>query len=106
MEDLWVVIVIGPWGLLEGQPVDIYFHDKPVDSEYLLTRYTRGEGQALSFKLDTWDCSTEFAKALKSGEVAEAFKDRIWTMKCGEETRSERHARLVREGRLIEYKPA
>jgi hypothetical protein len=37
---------------------------------------THGEGQALLFKLEKFDCSTEFARALENGEFLKAVKGR------------------------------
>ena len=60
---LRVILHIGPLGLEDDNR--LYFTDREED----LYKYTRGEGQALGFVLENFDCSTEFAKALEDGTL-------------------------------------
>jgi hypothetical protein len=62
---LYLLVYIGPLGL---SWTEIRVLAKPPESLYAIGR---GEGQALLFKLDKFDCSTEFFEALMDGRVAE-----------------------------------
>ena len=67
--ECYLLVVVGPLGF--SYPCDAkWLTEAPED----LSRFTKGEGQALLFKLEKFDCSTEFHAALVSGEVPEAFK--------------------------------
>jgi hypothetical protein len=59
--NLYVLILVSPVGLKSS---DIVFLDNKPNN---LLEYTRGEGQALLFKLINFDCSTNFSEALSSG---------------------------------------
>jgi len=61
---LYLLVYIGPLGL---SWTEIRVLAKPPESLYSIGR---GEGQALLFKLDKFDCSTEFFEALMNGQVA------------------------------------
>jgi hypothetical protein len=66
--ECYLLVVIGPLGF--DYPADVRWLSKPPESLY---QYTRGEGQALLFKLENYDASTEFHEALLSGEAQEAY---------------------------------
>lgn len=66
--DNYLLVIIGPLGLT--YPAEVRWLSEPPEN---LAQYTRGEGQALLFKLEKWDCSTEFNAALKDGQAAEGY---------------------------------
>ena len=70
-----IILRIGPAGFRKF-PIRVSFTDKKED----LIEYTRGEGQALRFVLEDADCSSEFYKALQSGEFLEVFKQERWEL--------------------------
>lgn len=66
--DNYLLVIIGPLGMT--YPADVRWLSAPPED---LLQYTRGEGQALLFKLEKFDCSTEFAAALNNGQAAEGY---------------------------------
>lgn len=86
MADMYLIMHIGPAGLkwtrlrLTGA--------KPDPKEF-----THGEGQCLVFKLDDWDCSMAFAKAIEDGvfikDLGEKFYDFDFDAKSNRDPRAE-----------------
>lgn len=66
MKDLFLILHIGMTGLSSSEI--IITDEEPVPAEI-----TRGEGQALVFKMVDADCSNAFAAALKSGKFVDDF---------------------------------
>ena len=62
--ELYLLVTVGPTGL--NWMSARVFASKPEN----LYAFTRGEGQALLFRLENCDCSAEFYEALQSGAFA------------------------------------
>src|SRR5271168_4460385 len=67
----YLLVMIGPLGF--DFSADVRWFSQPPENLY---QYTRGEGQALLFKLENYDASTEFHAALLSGEAQNAYSKR------------------------------
>ena len=71
---LRIVMHIGPTGL---DDTELFWTDKKED---LLGKYTRGEGQALQFVLENYDCSPNFFSALQDGTLLKDFRGSKFTV--------------------------
>lgn len=76
MSDLYLLVKIGPLGFTH-KPAFVTWLDTPhVD----LASATHGEGQALLFRLERYDCSTAFAEAIKSGQLVTNYRDETFQL--------------------------
>ena len=64
---VYLSLRIGPLGF--EQNIGVFISNTKPDP----LKYTRGEGQALIFELIDFDCSTEFAAALRDGRFINDF---------------------------------
>jgi hypothetical protein len=71
----YLLVTIGPLGF--NYPADVRWLSEPPKNLY---QYTRGEGQALLFKLENYDVSTNFGAALLSGEAQDAYGKRAFNL--------------------------
>ena len=84
---LWLQIYIGPTGF---NWMEARLLDKKPESQYAVGK---GEGQAMLFELVDGDYSTEFYKALCSGEVFKDVGGRRFDFDLHKVLREARHAK-------------
>lgn len=70
MLDLYLEIYLGPLGLEDGCI-------RLLDERPNLYHRTKGEGNVLLFKLDSFDCVKDFLNALEGGAVLKDFGNRL-----------------------------